>query len=118
MSHQDAESVAATLRRAVLLSGMSRYELSRLADVSQSVLSRLVRGVGKLSLVNLERVADALGLEVVVRERASLVRGYCRSHSDENATLASFPGNEAPSVPVTVGEPKEREEALGRDPMV
>jgi transcriptional regulator with XRE-family HTH domain len=53
----------------VLLSGMSRYELSRQADVSQSVLSRFVRGRGKLSLVNLERIAEALGLEVVVRER-------------------------------------------------
>lgn len=53
------------------LSGMSRYELSRQADVSQSVLSRFVRGVSGLSVENLERVAKALGLEVVVRERES-----------------------------------------------
>jgi transcriptional regulator with XRE-family HTH domain len=69
MSHQDAGTVAARLRRAVLLSGMSRYELSRQADVSQSGLSRFVRGMGGLSVDNLERVAEALGLEVVVRER-------------------------------------------------
>ena len=66
MSHQDAGSVSARLRRAVRLSGMSRYELARQADVSQSVLSRLVRGRGKLSLVNLERIADALDLDYMI----------------------------------------------------
>jgi transcriptional regulator with XRE-family HTH domain len=69
MSRQDAGSVAARLRQAVLLSGMSRYDLSRQADVSQSALSRFVRGLGGLSVGNLERVAEALGLEVVVRNR-------------------------------------------------
>ncbi len=115
MSHQDAGSVAARVRRAVLVSGMSRYELSRLSNVNQSVLSRFVRGVGGLSVDNLERVAQALGLEVVVRERVSLVHGCCRSRSDENATPARFPGDEAASVTVVVRQSKEGDQALGRE---
>lgn len=69
MTYQDTGSIAERLRHAVLHSGMSRYEVSRRADVSESVLSRFVRGAGGLSLDNLERVAKALGMEVVFRER-------------------------------------------------
>jgi transcriptional regulator with XRE-family HTH domain len=75
MHHQDAGSVSARLRRAVRVSGMSRYELSRQADVSQSSLSRFVRGVGGISVDNLERVVEALGLEVVIREREEQAAG-------------------------------------------
>jgi transcriptional regulator with XRE-family HTH domain len=66
-----AGSIAARLRQAVLVSGMSRYELSRQADVSQSVLSRFVRGAGGLSVDNLERVAAALGLQIVLQKRGA-----------------------------------------------
>ena len=46
---------------------MSRYELARESDVSEAVLCRFVNGKSGLSMESLDKVADVLGLEVVVR---------------------------------------------------
>ncbi len=55
------------VRRAVRLSGMSQYVLSRETGVTEGSISRFVRGERGLSSESLERIAEALGLEVVVR---------------------------------------------------
>jgi hypothetical protein len=55
------------VRRAVMLSGMSRYELARESDVSEAVLCRFVNGKAGLSMESFNKVADVLGMEVVAR---------------------------------------------------
>ena len=57
------------IRRAIRRSGASQYSLSREAQVPEGSLSRFVRGKRGLSCESLERVAEALGLEVVIRGR-------------------------------------------------
>jgi transcriptional regulator with XRE-family HTH domain len=54
------------IRAAVKNSGMTRYRISADSGVQQSTLSRFLRG-GGMSLDTLDRLADLLGLEVVVR---------------------------------------------------
>jgi transcriptional regulator with XRE-family HTH domain len=55
------------LRKAIEASGESRYRLWKATGISQSHLSRLMRGEAGLSVDNLERLADALGLEITIR---------------------------------------------------
>jgi predicted XRE-type DNA-binding protein len=55
------------IRDAVENSGMSRYRISADSGVQQSTLSRFMRG-GGMSLDTPDRLADLLGLEVVVRK--------------------------------------------------
>ncbi len=57
------------LRSALEASGVSRYRLSAESGVSQSHLSRFVSGESGCSVENAERIADALGLEIVLRPK-------------------------------------------------
>lgn len=47
--------------------GMTRYEIWRRCGVEQATLSRLVNGQQGISIDNAEKVAAALGLEIVLR---------------------------------------------------
>ncbi len=62
-------SVIQTIREAIESSGESRYSISDRSGVSQAQLSRFVRGEAGMSVDNLERLADALGLEIIVRPK-------------------------------------------------
>ncbi len=61
--------VREAMKRAVEASGKSRYQLWKETGIDQSQLSRLMSGEPGLSLDNLERLAEALGLEIVVRKQ-------------------------------------------------
>lgn len=56
------------VREAVTNSGLSRYRISKLSGVSESILSRFMHGEG-LSLENLDALAGVLGLRIVVDQR-------------------------------------------------
>jgi plasmid maintenance system antidote protein VapI len=52
------------LRQAIETSGKSRYALWQETDIDQATLSRFVHGKGGLSMDGLDRLAEALGLEL------------------------------------------------------
>lgn len=56
-----------SIRAAVRGSGMSLYDLAGRCEVDRAALSRFARGKAGLSIEALDRLANALGLVVVVR---------------------------------------------------
>ena len=63
------------IRDAIETSGKSRYQLARESGVAESVLSRLVSGERGLSVGTVQRLADALGLEIVIRPQRRRRKG-------------------------------------------
>ena len=57
------------IREVIERSGTSRYAISKATGVSQAQLSRLMAGQSGLSIASLERVADYLGLEIIIRPK-------------------------------------------------
>jgi len=57
------------VRRAVDASGLSRYAICKALNMDQATMSRFMKGKGGLSMVNLDALADLLGLDVVAREK-------------------------------------------------
>ena len=57
------------IRRAVEASGKSRYSIAKESGVAESQLSRLMSGERGLSVETVERLADCLGLEILIRPR-------------------------------------------------
>jgi transcriptional regulator with XRE-family HTH domain len=55
------------IRKAIEAGEKSRYQLSKETGIAQSQLSRLMTGQEGVSYENLERLADALGLEIIIR---------------------------------------------------
>ena len=55
------------MRKAIQRSDRTRYRLCKDTGIDQGALSRFVAGHPGLSLENLETLANALGLEIVVR---------------------------------------------------
>lgn len=55
------------IRKAIEASDKTRYRLSKETGIAQSQLSRLMSGQAGLSYENLEKLADALGLEIIIR---------------------------------------------------
>jgi transcriptional regulator with XRE-family HTH domain len=53
------------LRRAIERSGVTRYAIAKATGVSESVLSRFVRGTHGISLSTAERLAEELELQLV-----------------------------------------------------
>lgn len=69
-----AMDLATSLRRAIdkaERAGTTRYSIGKAANLPQSTLSRFMRGQRGLGLDVAERVADVLGLRVVLVEKAS-----------------------------------------------
>jgi plasmid maintenance system antidote protein VapI len=56
--------VSEQLRRALMNCGESRYQVSKMTGIQQSVLSRFVNGRHGLTLDTLDRLADYLELEL------------------------------------------------------
>lgn len=57
------------IRAAILKSGVTRYRIAQETSVSQPQLSRLMVGKSGLSIEALERLADYLGLEIIIRPK-------------------------------------------------
>jgi len=63
------------LAAAVADSGLSRYEISKRANVSQAILSRLVSGERGVTLPVAERIAAAVGMTLELRRQKKTRRG-------------------------------------------
>jgi len=57
------------VRKAIEASDKTRYRLSKETGIDQAQLSRFVNHKEGLSMVNLERLTEALDLEIIVRPR-------------------------------------------------
>jgi hypothetical protein len=57
-----------SVRKAILRGDKSRYSLSKETGIDQAQLSRFMSGSGAMSFENLELLARALGLEIIVRQ--------------------------------------------------
>lgn len=57
------------IRKAIKSSGETRYRIAKDTGISQAHLSRVMSGDRGLSVEMLERLADHLGLEIVIRTR-------------------------------------------------
>jgi len=66
------------IRNAIEASSKTRYRLWKETGIKQSQLSRLMSGQTGVSVENLEKLADALGLEIIIRPakaKASKIKG-------------------------------------------
>ncbi len=57
------------IRAAILKSGLSRYRIAKDTGIGQPQLSRLMTGERGLSIEAIERLADYLELQIVVRPK-------------------------------------------------
>jgi len=63
------ETILDKIRKAIETGKKTRYAISKETDISESQLSRLMSGERGLSIEALERIADCLGLEILIRPR-------------------------------------------------
>ena len=64
-----SEKFSDQLRRAVRESEATRYALSKTTAISQAVLCRFVAGTAGMSLDSIDKLVDALNLEIRPRKR-------------------------------------------------
>jgi hypothetical protein len=57
------------LQEAIRQSGTSRYAIARETGLSQALLCRFLQGTRGLSLGTIDKLMDALELEIVIRPR-------------------------------------------------
>ena len=55
------------IRRAIDAAGVSRYSICRTTGIGPAAMSRFMQGRQGMTLANLDRLADVLGLAVVAR---------------------------------------------------
>ena len=63
------------IREAIKAGDKSRYRLSKEAKIPQSQLSRFMTGEKGLSFDAMERLAEALGLEIIIRPKRRQRKG-------------------------------------------
>jgi len=63
------------LRKAIRSSEKTRYKLWQETDIDQGQLARFMAGTAGLSVANIERLAEALGLEIIVRPKGRQQKG-------------------------------------------
>lgn len=61
--------------KAINASGETPYAIARGAGVNKSALSRLLNGERGLSIESVERIAEYLGLEIVLRPKGGKRKG-------------------------------------------
>jgi transcriptional regulator with XRE-family HTH domain len=57
------------MRKAIAASGKTRYAIHKATGIDQGQLSKLMKGQAGLSLDTLEKLADFLGLEILIRPK-------------------------------------------------
>lgn len=57
------------IRQAAKDSGLSQYRIAKEMHLAESTVSRFVRGTSWLSAGNLDRLADLLGMRIVVEAK-------------------------------------------------
>ena len=64
-----AEELRSAVQEAIWARGVQQAELARGVGMSQAAISRFLRGERFLSPEAIDRILDAVGLEVVIRPR-------------------------------------------------
>jgi len=68
-------SLSDQIRRAVDECGLSRYEVCKRLGLDQAHLSRFMAGTEGMSIPLLDRLADFLGVRVVIEKKAGQRKG-------------------------------------------
>jgi hypothetical protein len=63
------------LRKAIQTSPKTRYRLWKETDIDQGQLARFMAGGAGLSVENIEKLAEALGLEIIIRPKRRQPKG-------------------------------------------
>jgi len=71
------------IRAAIEASGITRYAIAKQAGIAESALSRFMSGDQSMSLSTVDKIAGALGLEVVVGVQVRTVRKQGRPKKEE-----------------------------------
>lgn len=61
--------ILSAIRQAIEASPKSRYRIAEETRISESALSRLISGERGLSVESVEKLAEYLGLEIVIRPK-------------------------------------------------
>jgi hypothetical protein len=69
MTDQRSEKLGDQIRRAIETCGKSRYQISKESGVDAATLCRFMQGQHGLLLDSLERVAECIGLRIVLEKR-------------------------------------------------
>lgn len=64
-----------SIRAAIEASGETRYRIAKDTGIAESQLSRLMNGERGLSVDTLERLADYLGLRIVIEPKSKTTKG-------------------------------------------
>lgn len=64
-----AEQLRVTVQEAMWKRGVPQAELARQTGLSEGQISRFLKGERGLSLESIDKLMDALGLEIVIRPR-------------------------------------------------
>ncbi len=62
-------SISDQLRYAIESGKKSRYQISKETGINQGPLSRFVCGHGSMTLTSIEKIAECLDIELVIRKR-------------------------------------------------
>ena len=62
-------SIYDQLRKAIKEGCKSRYQLWKETDIDQGQLARFMDGISGLSIESMERLIEALGLEIIIRHK-------------------------------------------------
>ena len=63
------------IQEAIRSGGMSRYAISKATGIDQALLCRFLKGQSSLSFETVDKLMDALGLEIVIRPRRTTRKG-------------------------------------------
>ena len=63
------------IQEAIRSGGMSRYAISKATGIDQALLCRFLQGKSSMALETVDKVLDALGLEIVIRPRRTARKG-------------------------------------------
>lgn len=69
MGKKRTKKLSDQIRRAIETCGMSRYEIAKRSGVDAATLCRFMQGQHGLLLDSLDRVAECIGLRVVLEEK-------------------------------------------------
>ncbi len=69
------QTIFEQLRKAIQSSEKTRYKLWQETAIDQGQLARFMAGTDGLSVANVERLAEALGLEIIIRPKRRQRKG-------------------------------------------
>jgi transcriptional regulator with XRE-family HTH domain len=75
MAKKRPKKLSEQIRHAIETCGKTRYQIAKETGVDAATLCRFVKGRHGLSLDTLDRVAECIGMEIIVRDEARKQKG-------------------------------------------